>query len=278
MGFTLYLTMTKEPPPAISVEDTAPPDQLASNPVAAFSPLQDTLFHLARETGGRAWAGNPRGDVLGLVADDTRSYYWLGFTPTWKGDDEAHEVRVRVARPGLEARSRQGFKDLSRRSEVGNLMENALLFGQFEGALPLAVELGAVAPGGKDTVRVPLRIWVPLDRVAMLPRGERFEADLELRVEVLDDLGRRGRVPMIPVRLTGDQAPAPGELRPLRDRAGGAPGAARRGGGALRPGDRQALRDEKSARPDRRPPLRRVRGCGGSSSSHPSQRPRSGCW
>jgi VWFA-related protein len=211
LGYTLYMTMAQEPPPAISAEDQAPPDQFTDNPQVKFSPLQETLFELARQTGGRAWAGNPRGDVLGLIAADTRSYYWLGFTPTWKGDDEVHEVKVRVLRPGLEVRSRRGFKDLSRRSEVGNMVENALLFGQFAGALPLAVELGAIAPGRKDTMRVPLKIRVPFDQVTMVQRGEKFAGELELRVAVLDQVGRRNDLAVVPVRLTAARAPRAGE-------------------------------------------------------------------
>ena len=211
VGFTLYMTMSQEPPPAISVEDRQPPDQLVSNPQAKFSPLQDTLFRLASQTGGRAWAGNPRRDVLALVAEDTRSYYWLGFTPTWKGDDEAHAVVVKVLRRGMEVRSRRGFKDLSRRSEVTHMIESALLFGERQGALPLEVELGAMAPGRKDTVRVPLRIKVPLDLVTLVERGKRFEGELELRVALLDPRGRRNDIPMVPVKLAFEKNPESGD-------------------------------------------------------------------
>ena len=44
--------------------------------------------------------------ALETVVTDTRSYYWIGFTPKWQGDDHAHRVDVAVrdrqrARVGL---------------------------------------------------------------------------------------------------------------------------------------------------------------------------------
>ena len=138
------------------------------------------------------------------------------------------------------------------RLEPAGVLSRGSRVRQFEGTLPLDVELGAVTTGREDRVRVPLEIQVPLARVTLLPRGEKLAADLELRVEVLDDLGRRSEVSMIPVHLTGDRAPAPGERAlyraelEVRREAG-------RGGGALRPGDRPALRDPGGAHPAGRP-------------------------
>jgi hypothetical protein len=68
-----------------------------------------------------------------------------------------------------------------------------------------------MAPGAKDTARVPLTIRVPLDEVTTVQRGDRFETALELRVAVLDELGRRSDLPAIPLRLDHRRVPAPGE-------------------------------------------------------------------
>ena len=92
------------------------------------------------------------------------------------------------------------------------MVENALLFGQTAGTLPLKVELGDAARGSrKDTMRVTLRVLVPLGEVTTVKRGEGFEAELELRVAVLDELGRRNDLPAAPVRFRTARAPAPGE-------------------------------------------------------------------
>ena len=48
--------------------------------------LHDSLRYLARETGGRALINGQRMEPLSQVSDDTRSFYWLGFTPNRSGD------------------------------------------------------------------------------------------------------------------------------------------------------------------------------------------------
>lgn len=51
---------------------------------------------LADETGGLAVVGTKPKEVLGLVADDVRYYYWLGFEPPRGEDDALHDIEVRV--------------------------------------------------------------------------------------------------------------------------------------------------------------------------------------
>ncbi|MES1211685.1 MAG: hypothetical protein ABUL63_05070, partial [Acidobacteriota bacterium] len=78
-------------------------------------PAQVTVLdQLARATGGRVIA-SAANDAFREVVADSGSYYWLGFTPTWKADDRRHQVTVEIRRPGLVVRSRKDFSDLSRR-------------------------------------------------------------------------------------------------------------------------------------------------------------------
>jgi VWFA-related protein len=209
VGFTLYPVLAPDATRAVALEvDDAP---VPFNPLGASSHLQETLDLLARETGGEAYARGARRELLARVAEDTRSYYWLGFTPTWKGDDRGHRVEVSAARPGLKVRSRAGFQDLSRRSEVTAQVEGALLFGDPPGALPLRVEVGPLPKGKRnEPARVKLRLTIPLDQVTMLPRGQQYLAELELRVALLDEDGNRNDIPVLPLRLAGAK-PQPGQ-------------------------------------------------------------------
>jgi len=144
------------------------------------------------------------------VVTDTRSYYWLGFTPAWKGNDKGHDIKLRVSRKGLEVRSRKGFLDFSRQTEVSYVTESALLFGDLPGATHLGVELGPLPEKGRRRLEVPLRLTIPLDQIAMLPVGDSYVAELELRIGVLDESGNRNDMPVIPVTLEGNEAPPPG--------------------------------------------------------------------
>ena len=77
---------------------------------------EDALYYLAEETGGRALLAGARLTALERVIEDTRSYYWLGFTPSWQEDGGEH--RVEVLAPGARVRARGSFSDLSLEAEL----------------------------------------------------------------------------------------------------------------------------------------------------------------
>jgi len=79
---------------------------------------EEFLTFLAEATGGRAFFGNAARSVLEHAAEDTRSYYRLGFTPIWEGGDASHRIKVELRRRGLKARARTTFPDPSPQSEA----------------------------------------------------------------------------------------------------------------------------------------------------------------
>lgn len=169
-----------------------------------------TLRTLAAETGGAALIDGAADDAFDTLVDDTRTYYWLGFTPQWKGDDKSHKVELDVRTPGFEVRTRQGYVDLSRQTEISYVTESALLFGDLPGAQALGLELGSLPRGGRGKVDVPLRLKIPMDAIVMTPTEGGFAARLELRVAVVDDEGNRNEMPIVPVTLEGAALPPPG--------------------------------------------------------------------
>ena len=161
------------------------------------------LIYLAEETGGRALLDGASSSALQRAVEDTRSYYWLGFTPTWQENDRRHRVKVEVRRRGLKVRSRESFSDLSRRTEVTMLVESSQLFDL---PLPgedrdLGVDFGEPAKAGFRKVIVPLKLEIPLDQITLLPTASGFAARLELRVAATDDRGNRADIPVLPVEL-----------------------------------------------------------------------------
>lgn len=184
-----------------------------SRPIASLSPEQEihtTLQLLAFETGGQPLIDSSRINSLERVVADTRSYYWLGFTPEWQGDDEVHDLKVEVLKPGLRVRTRESYQDLSRTREVDYMVESALLFGEMPWSAPLQVEIGE-ASRRKGRRVLPLQVQVPLDQVTVLPQGGAYVAEVELRIMALDKAGHTSDVDVIPFEIRGGAAPKPGQ-------------------------------------------------------------------
>lgn len=167
---------------------------------------------LADETGGVAIAGTKPGEVLGLVVDDVRYYYWLGFEPPRDQDDALHDIEVRVVgRPDLRVWSRLNYLDMSRGAEVTMLVEGSLLFGGTPGSDSLQVRFGTPEKAGFRRVTLPMEVTIPLDEVTLLPMGGKWMNELELRVSVINEHGDRSETPVSTIPILGSAAPLPGD-------------------------------------------------------------------
>jgi VWFA-related protein len=151
------------------------------------------LDMLARATGGRVMV-TAANDAFRQVVADSASYYWLGFTPSWKADDRGHKVTVEVRRPDLKVRSRSGFSDLSRRTEAAMKAESVLLFGGAAEERRLIVKLGEARRKGRD-FEVPVILGVPVEALALTPDGKGYLADVPLAVAAMDGKGGRADLP-----------------------------------------------------------------------------------
>jgi VWFA-related protein len=171
--------------------------------------LEATLQYLARETGGRPLLNGNRKLGLANAQEDTRSYYWLGFTPAWQRDSHGHRIEVEVLRPGVEVRARRGYLDLSPQTETMMKVESALLFGDLPEAEPLAIHLGPPTKGKKARVtEFPVTLDIPASVLTMLPDEGRYTGRAELRLAALDEQGNQSTVPTVPLRLVSPRQPS----------------------------------------------------------------------
>jgi VWFA-related protein len=70
----------------------------------------DTLERAAVDTGGRYFHGNDIANSIDVSLQEAGSYYLLGYYPAnKKWDGKFRQVRVKIGRPGLTVRSRQGY-------------------------------------------------------------------------------------------------------------------------------------------------------------------------
>ena len=181
-------------------------------PVDVANPTGRTLKaldQLAAQTGGKV-ANSVQQDVFRTVVADSGSYYWLGFTPSWKADDRQHSIRVEPRRPGVKVRARTGFPDLSRKAETLWKAESVLLFGGRESDRRLRVILGKQKPRGRQEMEVPVTVGVPVEALALTPSGRGYVAEAPLAVASLDDKGGRAEIPTSKLRVAVKEPPKAG--------------------------------------------------------------------
>jgi VWFA-related protein len=172
--------------------------------------VEGALSFIAKETGGRPLMNTQRVKALEVAETDTRSYYWLGFTPTWERNDKPHQVDVQLQRPGLTARFRNSFVDLSKQASASMAVESALLFGNLPDAIPMPVKVGAIQRS-KGNTEIPLTLALPVNGLTAVPMNDgKYRAKLELRIVAMDDQGNRSDIQTLPLDLASDKEPKAG--------------------------------------------------------------------
>jgi len=214
LGYTIYSVDVPgfQSTAGVSAEQPGLLDnQIAANASEVRERESDsTLRLLAHATGGKALINAERDHALERAFEDTRSYYWLGFTPPNEGNDQRHTVRVEVTDPKLRVRSRGSYLDSSRSTEATMAVESALIFGNPPGSGNLPLEVGKIRHSGRR-VEVPITFAIPTDMMTVLPQGKRFETKLEVRFAVIDQDGNRAPIPMVPLDFRFSKRPPPGK-------------------------------------------------------------------
>lgn len=152
--------------------------------------LQAPLHRLARETGGLALTNSNNLDlVFDQLAEDLTAYYSLGYDTGGASVGGYHEIEIRVDRPGVKVRYRDGFRALSleRRLEQG---VEAMLRLDRESVNPVglrAITLPGTTTDGDGGVR--LDVQIPLSGVTLVPGDGRWRGRLRLAVGAIDAEG-----------------------------------------------------------------------------------------
>jgi VWFA-related protein len=166
--------------------------------------LQESLQTLADGTGGRAIlnANDLRPELAGL-REDFSTFYSLGYSPVHNGDGKEHRIEVRVKRPGIRLRYRVSYRDKPVIEKAVDRTLAALLFGIEDNPLQIAVEIGEQVPGPSGTVAVPIRLRIPLHKLAILNHEDTFEGSLRLLVATRSEDGRSSplRQVAVPIKI-----------------------------------------------------------------------------
>jgi hypothetical protein len=156
-----------------------------------FSNLQAPLQTLAAETGGQALLNmNVALPGLERVAADFDTYYSLGYTPTHSGDGRYYKLDVKVkGRKGLTVRHRDGYRDKTTESRMADATMSSLLFGFEKNPLGVGLEFGDMSRRDDGNFTVPLKIKIPIGKLALVPREGGQQARARAFIAVMDAKG-----------------------------------------------------------------------------------------
>lgn len=153
--------------------------------------LQNTLFYVSRETGGReVLNANHFVEPLTEIADEMSTYYSLGYTPTHPGAGRTHRVQVKVPGQKGEVRYRTNYlhkapEQLREEKTIG-----AFVLGVEENSLAVAVRTGKPEAREGGFV-VPIELAVPYENLALLPYEDTRRGRLTLILAAPEENGRR---------------------------------------------------------------------------------------
>ncbi len=161
-----------------------------------------SLTALAVDTGGRAMLdANDFLPELARMQEDFESYYSLGYTPSHSGDGKDHRIEVRLKRPGLQVRYRQTYRDKPLLEKMADRTLAALFHGFEENPLQVQIEIGDPTPADDGQYAVPVRLRIPLFKLAILNQDQVYRGKLRLLVATRDDDGGTSPVRQVEVPL-----------------------------------------------------------------------------
>lgn len=138
---------------------------------------------MAAETGGRTvFNQNAFDSGLQAIARDTGTYYSLAYQPPAGQAGREHRIEVEVGDGSLTTRYRRGYLEKDATQWLTERLEGALNLGLTSNPLEVRLGGGEITEGSDGSFRMPLLVIVPAERLAFLPAGDGFMAELIVRV------------------------------------------------------------------------------------------------
>jgi len=219
LGYTLYpVNVQGFDPLAVAADAEVASTAISAKAENNYSPPIASYWQQSSELALK-WLAHATGGVVALNRDhalrqvvlDTRSYYWLGFSPIWKADDRPHTIQMEVRRPGLTARARSRFYDLSHATSTAMTAESILSLGGDPARKRLVVTVGKPEPLDRRTMELPLTFAIPVEALTQLPQAASgYPVEGNLSIASLNAGGGSGTLPGRALRVTLPAAPRPG--------------------------------------------------------------------
>ena len=201
---------------AIDIAGTSPNDPHFTIPGTMLDLLrtsQQSLRELSNQTGGFAGIdSNDLSGVLDRIVRENSTYYLLGYYSTnERRDGRLRRIDVRVKRPGLQVRARQGYLAARGRGDdvraVAKPIDAILASPIPVTAIPLTLSAAAYAGAASDA-SIALAVEMQADAFRFVEKDDRFLDTVELSISAVDAGGavRGGRQHRLDLELRADNA------------------------------------------------------------------------
>jgi VWFA-related protein len=166
----------------------------APSDIFILKDFAETAEILAEDTGGRAFSNtNDLSGAIRRAVDDSRVTYLLGYSPShgdWDG--RFRKIKVKVNRPGLEVRHRNGYLAFplpdANKEKLGSIVAKAIDSPLQATGIPVSVRLERA--GGSANRDVNLAIRVDAKAITLEQKADTFRGTIALTVAQSDAQGR----------------------------------------------------------------------------------------
>jgi VWFA-related protein len=189
-GRTTFYTINV-PPPGGSVSAETRGMSLANVDALDRFDREQSLTEFTVATGGQKLFN---ADMLQRMATDLTAAYSLGYSPSHFGDGKYHALSVKVTRPGVTIRAREGYLDKTAEQRQADRTTAALLAGGNANPLEAHLELGTAKAQGRKKLLVPLTVTIPAANLTLLPSGGSDEGKVTITIAVAKFNGRSSEV------------------------------------------------------------------------------------
>ena len=169
-----------------------------------------SMQDFADSTGGRI-IYRPTEETLDDLKQDFDTAYSLGFNPDHEPDDKPRNIKVRVTPDGLKLRYRDAYTLTTDEGSAALRTRMAMIAGQNENPLGIAVEFDPQAERAGRTRVVQAAIRIPVGSLTMVPvGGDLYQGQLEFTFFLEDDNGATTPIQKseFPLELPGEAVSA----------------------------------------------------------------------
>lgn len=178
----------------VAIDDPNPANAMLRQRWYLLQTRREGGRRLAQQTGGFQ-VTNSNGFQLDRILEDQTGYYLIGYRPSEETfNRHFHQIKVRVKRSGMTARSRFGFygvtEEEARRAQPSIVDQTNLALGSPFGAQELELDLNSFFANGKtDGSIVRSFIYLNAANLAFTPVNGRQETALEIHGAIFGDNG-----------------------------------------------------------------------------------------